>query len=121
MIFWTRWRNQRALRDFERLQERDLRADDLEQQGRWGELATELAAIARGYAKLTRVADYHTSVLSARVRRCEALVRAGDRARAKAEAAHLAELLTELEGPESPTLRLLSERMAVAERETTGG
>jgi hypothetical protein len=115
------WRNRRAVRRFSQVHVRDLRAMDLERDGHWAELAAELDAIAKEYAKLTRVVDYHTSVISARLRRCAALVRAGQRAQGKAEAARLAEVLTELEGPDGPTLRLLAQQMATAERESGGG
>ncbi|MBO0871238.1 MAG: hypothetical protein J2P15_22015 [Micromonosporaceae bacterium] len=115
------WRNRRAVRRFSQVHVRDLRTEELERQGRWAQLAAELDAIAGEYAKLTRVVDYHTSLVSARLRRCEALVRAGQRAQAKAEAARLAEVLTDLEGPDGPTLRLLAQRLAVAERESGGG
>jgi hypothetical protein len=67
------------------------------------------------------VVDYHTAVISSRIRRCEALVRAGQRERGEAEAAQLARLLTEIEGPDGQTLRRLRERMAIAARETGDG
>ncbi len=105
------------MRRFLELDDRLLRADTLEQQGRWRELAVELGEISQEYAKQTRIRDHTRSALTVRIRRCEALVRAGLVERADAEMNWLLGLLREAEGPDGELADRLRRTMATALRE----
>ncbi|MGA8112221.1 MAG: hypothetical protein WCA46_01010 [Actinocatenispora sp.] len=115
---WHRWRTGRARRRFQEIDDRLWRADALAEQGRWQELAVELGEIAREYAGQTLIRDHTRSALVARIRRCDALVRAGLVAQARTEQSWLLDLLREAEGPDGELAARLRRDVAIALRET---
>src|SRR5690606_17260971 len=116
MNWLTKWRNRRRVRRFERIHDRDLAAMMLERNGRYAEAAEELAEIEAAYLRETWVADHLPAAILARIRRCAALIRAGQRAQGRAEAEQLAAMLYEFEGPDGEYLRRLRDQVAAAER-----
>ncbi|GAB3160524.1 hypothetical protein GCM10027290_66670 [Micromonospora sonneratiae] len=112
----TRWLNRRAVRRATRFDDRWMAAEQLWAEGRFVEYADELAVIAQGYLSEPRVVDGPGSAISARMRRCEALVRAGQPSLAETEAARLVAELVDLEGPDGPRQRRLRARMDAAYR-----
>ncbi len=106
------------MKRFEELDDRLFRAEALEQQGRWRELAVELGEISQQYAEQTRVRDHTRRALTTRIRRCEALVRAGLVEQAEAEMTWLLDLLVEAEGPDGELAGQLRRSVATALRDT---
>jgi hypothetical protein len=120
--WFTRWREARAARAYRRVMARELALRQLEEEGRWAELAVALGEIARDYAKLTRVSGHTRAALRARIRRCDALVRAGQVDQAKLEITVLANLVVEYEGPDGELARELRETVAAfGDTGETGG
>ncbi|GAA4504984.1 hypothetical protein GCM10023191_060110 [Actinoallomurus oryzae] len=109
----TPWLNRRAVRRWERLHMRAVSTLRWEEQGRWAEVADELASIITGYGRLRRLPDVVDSLISARIRRCNALIRAGGVRQALAEADQLTTMLR----PDSASLRRLRETVVAAARD----
>ena len=103
----TRWREGRQARRYRRVHNRELAVRELDEQGRYEELAVALGEIAREYAKLDRISGHTRAALRARIRRCAALVRAGRTDQAKLEATVLANLVVEHDGPDGELAREL--------------
>jgi hypothetical protein len=110
----TRWLNVRAVRRVHAIDVRWLAARPLWQEGRFAEYADLLDELATAYAGETRVIDWRSSVFSARMRRCEALVRSGQPGLAEAEAKTLVAELVAVDGPDGPRQRTLRRRMDAA-------
>ncbi|GAB3813933.1 hypothetical protein [Micromonospora zhanjiangensis] len=110
----ARWRNRRAVRRVNAIDDRFLAAEPLWREGRFAEYAEVLAGLARDYAGERRVIGALDSVFAARIRRCEALVRAGRPGLAETEARTIVADLVDLEGPDGPLRRRLRARMDAA-------
>jgi hypothetical protein len=98
--WFTRWREGRQVRRYRRVHVRELSLRELEDQGRWEELAVALGEVSREYAKLDRINGHTRAALRARIRRIDALIRAGLIEQAKVEATVVANLVVEYEGPD---------------------
>ncbi|WP_141579815.1 hypothetical protein [Actinomadura sp. WMMA1423] len=110
----TRWRNRRAVSRVHEIDVRWLEAEALWKTGKFAEYADILEELAKAYGQETRVIGWLDSVVSARIRRCEALVRSGRPGLAEAEARDIAANLAVLEGPDGPQQRKLRRRMDAA-------
>jgi len=95
------------VRRYRRVHVRELSLRELEEQGRWEDLAVALGEVSREYAKLDRIDGHTRAALRARIRRIDALVRAGRVDQAKLEATVLANLIVEYDGPDGELAREL--------------
>jgi len=88
------------VRRYRRVHVRELSLRELEDRGRYEELAVALGEVSRDYAKLDRIDGHTRAALRARIRRIDALVQAGRIDQAKLEATVVANLVVEYEGPD---------------------
>jgi hypothetical protein len=107
----------RSRREYTRVRERDRTAQMLAADGRYAELAEALGQLVRDYANQTSIDGHTRTSLMAWIRRCDALIRAGQRTRAETEAVALRVMLAEYEGPDGELAGKLRETLTAAGEE----